>query len=391
MRVILYTGKGGVGKTTVSAATAVACARKGHRTLVISTDAAHSLGDSLDREIGEHPTQIGDNLWAQEVNALREMEEHWDRIHEYALALMESWGVDDFVAEEMATPPGMEEVASLMTIKRHKAENKFDVVIVDCAPTGETLQLLAFPEVARWWLTKIFPLERKMWKVARPVLGRITSMPLPTDDLFDHVRDLLMDLDGMKQILGDPKVCTVRLVLNLEKMVVKEAQRAFTYLSLYDYLTDLVVVNRVLPPEVQDEYFDAWRKSQQKYDEMVDHAFSPVPIKRTRLFNHEMVGLESLAEMADSIFQGEDPAAHYHKAVPQTLKKVGTNYELRLALPFAGKDEVDITHREGELFVTVGPYKREITLPRVLNGKKVTRGKLDEGVLRITFGAPVKG
>ena len=390
MRVILYTGKGGVGKTTVAAASAVACAKAGYRTLVISTDAAHSLGDSLDAEVGDHPTNIAPNLDAQEINALHEMEEHWERVHAYLISLFASWGVDDFVAEEMATPPGMEEVASLMWIKRHREQGKYDVVVVDCAPTGETLQLLAFPDVARWYLTKIFPLERKVWKMARPVVQPFTNIPLPTDDIFGHVKDLLFDLDGMKNILGDPKVCTVRLVLNLEKMVVKEAQRAFTYLNLYDYLTDLVVVNRILPDEVKDPYFDAWHRTQDKYDSLVDQAFSPVPIKRTPLFDHEIVGLDALGEMAEAIFGGEDPTTRFHTTVSQKLRKHGTGYELSLALPFITKEEVDITHRPGELFVSVGPYKREIALPRVLNGTTVTRGRLDEGQLRVTFSGAKK-
>ncbi len=264
-------------------------------------------------ELGDHPTKVATNLYAQEINALHEMEEHWERVHSYLIALFASWGVDDFVAEEMATPPGMEEVASLMWIKRHKEEGKFDVVVVDCAPTGETLQLLAFPDVARWYLTKIFPLERKVWKVARPMVQPFTNIPLPTDDIFGHVKDLLFDLDGMKNILGDPKVCTIRLVLNLEKMVVKEAQRAFTYLCLYDYLTDLVVVNRVLPDEVTDEYFDAWHKSQKKYDALVDTAFSPVPIRRTPLFSHEIVGLE----VARRDGRGDLRRRRPHPALPQ--------------------------------------------------------------------------
>ena len=388
MRVILYTGKGGVGKTTVAAATAVLCARLGYRTLVISTDAAHSLADSLDVAVGDQPTEIAPNLWAQEVNALHELEDHWERIHKYLTSLFASQGVDDIVAEELASPPGMEEVASLMEIKHHKAEGRFDVLIVDCAPTGETLQLLAFPDVAKWYLNKIFPIERRVMKVARPVVQPFISIPLPSDEIFGHVKDLLLDLEGMKKILGDPKVCTVRIVLNLEKMVVKEAQRAFTYLSLYDYLTDLIVVNRVLPPEVTDTYFDSWRLAQRRYSDLVETAFSPVPVLRTKLFDHEIVGLEHLGEMALSIYGSEDPTKTYHRTVSQRLQKVGDCYELRLQLPFVDKEDVDITHREGELFVTVGAYKREISLPRALNGKKVTRGRLEEGVLSVTFADP---
>ena len=387
MRVILYTGKGGVGKTTVAAATAVRCARLGYRTLVISTDAAHSLGDSLDLELGDQPIEVAPNLWAQEVNALHELEVHWDRIHTYLTTLFASQpGVDEIVAEELASPPGMEEVASLMWIKHHQRRGEFDVLIVDCAPTGETLQLLSFPDVARWYLNRIFPIERKVMRVARPVLQPIMGVPLPSDDIFASVKELLIDLEGMKKVLGDPRNCTVRIVLNLEKMVVKEAQRAFTYLSLYDYLTDLVVVNRVLPDEVQDAYFDSWRRSQKRYDELVDSAFSPLPILRTRLFDHEIVGVDDLEEMAQSIYGDRDPAEIYYASVPQRIAKRGDTYELLLHLPFIGRDELDVMHREGELFVTVGPYKREISLPRVLNGTSVRSARLEEGMLRVVFG-----
>jgi len=387
MRVILYTGKGGVGKTSVAAATAVRCARLGHRTLVLSTDAAHSLADSLDVEVGEHPTEVAENLWAQEVNALHELESHWEKIHVYLSELFASQGVDDIVAEELASPPGMEEVASLMWIKHHRRTEQFDLLVVDCAPTGETLQLLAFPDVARWYLNKIFPIERRVMRVARPMVQPFLSIPLPRDEIFGSVKELLLDLEGMKQVLGDPKVCTTRLVLNLEKMVIKEAQRAFTYLSLYDYLTDLVVVNRVLPPEAGDGYFSAWRQSQERYAEVVDNAFSPIPIRRTRLFEHEVVGIERLDEMALSLFADEDPSRIYYHSVPQQVHKLGTGYELVLQLPFVSKDEVVLTHREGELFVTVGPYKREISLPRVLAGRQTTSAKLEEGMLRIGFGS----
>jgi len=390
MRVILYTGKGGVGKTTVAAATGVRCARLGQRTLVISTDAAHSLGDSLDLEVGEEAVQVAPNLWAQEVNALREMESHWDRIHVYLSTLFSSQGVDDIVAEELASPPGMEEVAALMEIKRHKAEGRFDTLIVDCAPTGETLQLLAFPDVARWYLEKLFPASRAVMRVARPVVQPFVSIPLPPDDIFGNIRKLLFDLNSMKDILGDPKTCTVRLVLNLEKMVLKEAQRAFTYLSLYDYLTDLVVVNRVLPPEVTDSYFASWRKVQDRYNQSVESLFDPIPIRRSKLFDHEIVGVARLVELADAVFGVDDPAQTFYHAVPQRVRKVNGQYELILQLPFVSREQVDVTHGDGEIFVTVGPYKREISLPRVLNGRRVSKARLEEGALRLTFSGSVR-
>jgi arsenite-transporting ATPase len=385
MRVILYTGKGGVGKTTVAAATAVRCAQLGQRTLVISTDAAHSLGDSLDFPLGEDPKKVAANLWAQEVNPLHQLESHWDRIRIYLSSLFSSQGVDDIVAEELASPPGMEEIASLMQIRQHKAEGKYDTLIVDCAPTGETLQLLAFPDVARWYLQRLFPASRAVMKVARPVVQPFVSIPLPPDEIFGHIKRLLLDLEGMKSILGDPKTCTVRLVLNLEKMVLKEAQRAFTYLSLYDYLTDLVVVNRVLPPEVTDSYFASWRKIQDRYNESVESLFDPIPIRRSKLFDHEIVGLEGLRELAGAVFGDEDPSRVYYHTVPQRLRRVEGHYELQLQLPFVSIEVVDVRHIEGELYVTVGAYKREISLPRILNGKQVSRARLDGGLLRVTF------
>ena len=385
MRVILYTGKGGVGKTTIAAATAVRCARRGLKTLVISTDAAHSLGDSLDCEIGPEPVQIAENLFAQEVNALHEMEGHWEKIHEYLASLFNSQGVDDIIAEELATPPGMEEVASLMWIRRHSEQGLFDVLVVDCAPTGETLQLLAFPDVARWYLNKIFPIERRVMKLARPMVQPFVGIPLPADEIYGSVRQLLVDLDSMKEVLSDPKSCTVRIVLNLEKMVIKEAQRAFTYLNLYDYQVDAVLVNRVLPPEVGDGYFNDWRGVQARYQTQVEETFAPLPILQSRLFDHEIVGPDNLDELGRSLFGETAPEAILYSAKSQALRKVGDEYILSLKMPFVSREQVELTQKEDELYISVGPYKREISLPRVLRGKETTSAHLEEGQLMIHF------
>ena len=386
MRVILYTGKGGVGKTTVAAATAVKCAEMGLKTLVMSTDAAHSLGDSLDRELAPEPVEVAENLFGQEVNALHEMEGHWDKIHGYLAVLFNSQGVDEIIAEELATPPGMEEISSLMWIRRHSQLQEYDVLIVDCAPTGETLQLLAFPEVARWYLDRIFPLERRVMKIARPVLQPFVKIPLPADEIYQSIKELLVELESMKEILSDSKTCTVRLVLNLEKMVIKESQRAYTYLNLYDYQVDAVLVNRVLPEEVSEGYFAEWHKSQQRYAEQVEAAFSPVPILNSRLFDHEIVGLANLRELADSLFGDIDPSAILYDTKPQSLRREGEEYVLTLQLPFATKDQVELTQRDDELYVSVGPYKREISLPRVLHGQVTTAAHLESGRLAIHFG-----
>ncbi len=385
MRVILYTGKGGVGKTTIAAATAVRCARRGLKTLVISTDAAHSLGDSLDCEIGPEPVQIAENLFAQEVNALHEMEGHWEKIHEYLASLFNSQGVDDIIAEELATPPGMEEVASLMWIRRHAEQGLFDVLVVDCAPTGETLQLLAFPDVARWYLNKIFPIERRVMKLARPMVQPFIGIPLPADEIYGSVRQLLVDLDSMKEVLSDPKSCTVRIVLNLEKMVIKEAQRAFTYLNLYDYQVDAVLVNRVLPAEVGEGYFTDWRRVQAKYQAQVQETFAPLPILESRLFDHEIVGPEHLDELGRSLFGDSAPEAILYEAKSQALRKVGDEYVLALRIPFVSREQVELTQKDDELYISVGPYKREISLPRVLRGKETRSAKLEDGQLMIHF------
>jgi len=386
MRVILYTGKGGVGKTTVAAATAVKCAEMGLRTLIISTDAAHSLGDSLDRELAPEPTEVATNLYAQEVNALHEMEGHWDKIHGYLSVLFNSQGVDEIIAEELATPPGMEEVSSLMWIRRHAQLNQHDVLIVDCAPTGETLQLLAFPDVAHWYLDRIFPMERKVMRVARPIVQPFVKIPLPGDEIYGSIKNLLLDLESMKEVLSDSKSCTVRLVLNLEKMVIKEAQRAYTYLNLYDYQVDAVIVNRVLPEEAGDGYFADWRRVQAKYAAQVEETFAPVPILNTRLFEHEIVGIPQLAEMAESLFGTTPPEQILYHAKSQSLRKLGDEYELSLKIPFVSREQVQLTQKDDELYISVGPYKRELSLPRVLRGKVTKSAHLDGGELAIRFG-----
>jgi arsenite-transporting ATPase len=353
---------------------------------VVSTDAAHSLGDSLDHELTSEPTQVATNLYAQEINALKEMEGHWSQLHEYMAVLFNSQGVNEIIAEELATPPGMEEIASLMWIKQHARENQYDLLIVDCAPTGETLQLLAFPEVAHWYLDRIFPLQRLVSKVARPLMQPFIKVPLPTDKIYGAVQDLLLDLNGMKEVLSDSKACTVRLVMNLEKMVIKEAERAYTYLNLYDYQVDAVLVNRVLPEAVGGAYFAEWRKSQQRYAEQVNAAFSPLPILNSRLFDHEIVGLDNLSELADALYGDLDPSAILYDAKPQSLRKENGGYILSLQLPFASKEQIELSQRDDQLYVSVGPYKREISLPRVLRGQATTSAKMEDGHLVIRFG-----
>ena len=385
MRVILFTGKGGVGKTSVAAATAMRCAQLGHRTVVMSTDPAHSLGDSFDRELGSQLTPVTENLWAHEVSALHEMERHWKKLHDYAAKVFATQGLDDVVAEEVANPPGMDEVASLMWIKHYAERRDHDVIIVDCAPTGETLQLLMFPDAARWWLDKIYPWERKAMKLARPVLQPLMDIPLPTDDVYASIKDLLLDLEGMKKILVAPKVTSMRLVLNLEKMVVKEAKRAFTYLSLFGYVTDAVVVNRTLPAGLQDELFRKWQAIHQRYAGEVEQSFKPLPIFNVPLFDEEVVGERMLLKMAEAIYGQGDPAERFYEGSSQRVEKREAEYVLSLKAPFVDRGEVELGRQDGELFVTVGNYRREIALPRVLAGRKTVGASIEDGELRVRF------
>jgi arsenite-transporting ATPase len=385
VRVILFTGKGGVGKTSVAAATAVHCAQAGYRTVVMSTDPAHSLGDSFDIELGTSLTRISDNLWAHEVSALHEMQRHWTKLHEYAVEVFSTQGLDEVVAEEVANPPGMDEIASLMWIKHYAQRAEHDVLIVDCAPTGETLQLLTFPDAAKWWLDKIYPWERRAMRIARPVLQPLMDIPLPKDEIFASLKDLLMDLDGMRKVLTDPAITTVRIVLNLEKMVVKEAKRAFSYLSLFGYVTDAVIVNRLLPGELRDELFQKWQRIHQRYQIEVERSFEGIPIFNVPLFDSEVVGEEMLKRMATATYGDRDPADRFVTASPQRIEKKGTDYVLSLKVPFVDRSDVDLSRHNGELYVTVGNYRREITLPRVLAQRETAGAAIQDGELRVRF------
>ena len=386
MRIILYTGKGGVGKTSIAAATALRCADLGYRTIVLSTDAAHSLADSFDAPLGPEPTELAPNLWGQEIDVLYQMDKYWGNVQRYLATIFEWRGLDEIIAEELTVFPGMEELASLLQIVHLHDDCDYNVAIVDCAPTGATLQLLSFPEVARWYLDKIFPIERKAVQLTRPLLRAVIDVPIPDDELFDTIAELIMSLDRMHDLLVDPHKSSVRLVLNPEKMVIKEAQRAFTYLNLYGYATDLVVSNRIIPAAVQDGYFSAWKEIQKKYGQMVEEAFAPLPILTVPLFDQEVVGLKMLRRMADSIYGDGDPTQVYYVGLAQQVEKNGTAYTLTIPLPFVSKKEVQLTRSSfDELIIHIGNYKRNLLLPRVLSGLEVVGAKHQEDELAVRF------
>jgi len=389
MRIILFTGKGGVGKTTIAAATATLAAELDYKTLVISTDAAHSLGDSFDLKLGNCPTEITDNLWAQEINVLHEIQANWKTIQQYIASFFRSVGVNDILAEEMAVLPGVDELFGLFHIHRADQSGKYDCLIVDCAPTGQTLRLLSMPEVARWWMQKIFPVERTVAKTLRAMKKKtIMSIPIPEDFVYASIQQLFDDIGTLKEMLAEPDRTSVRIVLNPEKIVLEETQRAYTYLNLYGYPVDCVIANRILPNEVTDSYFCDWQKTQRKYMDKVERMFSPLPILRSKLMRSEVVGRELLAQFGRDLYGDNDPTKVFYEERPQRVIKDGDAYVLILKLPFVKKAELDILKNEDGLTIQIGSYRREILLPSALSLLEVDNATLKEKELRITF---VKG
>jgi len=377
-RTILYTGKGGVGKTSVAAATARRCAAAGLRTVVLSTDPAHSLSDSLEAELGGEPAPVGANLFGQEVQAQAEMERHWDSVQDWLGSLLEERGVDRIAAEELTVPPGMDELFSLLWIKRHHEEGEFDCVIVDCAPTGETLRLLSFPDVVTWWLERILPSQRRLAPFARSLF----DLPLPGEGVFDDVERLARNLVAMNGILRDRSRTSVRLVMNPDRMVVREAMRTFTYLNLYGYLTDAVVVNRLLP---SDGYFAAWSEVQKEQLALVRSAFDPVPVLTARYLEREVVGPEMLDRLAGEIFEERDPGAILHTELAQQLVTDNGRATLRVKVPFADRGDLSLKKIGLEVIVRVGLQKRTIMLPPALAAYSTSGARFEDGALEISF------
>jgi arsenite-transporting ATPase len=385
-RTILYTGKGGVGKTSVAAATARRCAAAGLRTVVLSTDPAHSLSDSLGTRLGPEPVAVGDRLWGQEVSAQDEMERNWAGVQDWLGDLLIARGVDRISAEELTVPPGMDELFSLLAIKRHHDSGDYDAVIVDCAPTGETLRLLSFPDVARWWLDKVFPQQGRILDAARPFARAVLDVSLPGTEVFDDVQRLVRNLIAMNDILRDTEHVSVRLVMTPDRMVVDEARRTFTYLNLYGYLTDAVVVNRVFGAEVGD-YFGAWRDRQQTQLEAVRDAFAPVPVLQAPYFEEEVIGAAMLDRLGAALFDDAAAPAHalHHHAVSERLELRADGATLRLELPFAQRGDISLKRLGAELIVRVDGQKRTMLLPPALDDLEPTGAAFQDGALIVTF------
>jgi arsenite-transporting ATPase len=384
-RTILYTGKGGVGKTSVAAATARRCAAAGSRTLVISTDPAHSLADALQANVGGEPTKVSKRLWAQQVQAQDELERHWSAVSGWLGGLLMERGVDRIAAEELTVPPGGDELFSLLRIKRHVESGEYDAVIVDCAPTGETLRLLSFPDAARWWLDKVFGREQSMLAAARPLARMFFDVPLPDEKVMAEIQRLVGNLVEMHELLRDTTAVSMRLVMTPDRMVVAESMRTFTYLNLYGYLTDAVVVNRVFPDELAEGYFGAWHEVQQEQLALVESGFAPVPLLRAPYFAVEVIGPERLDELGEALFEDRDAAAVLYDRLAQELSVHDGRAELRLDLPFADKGDVKLKKIGLELVVRVDGHKRTIILPGGMAGFKPTSASLSDGSLVVGF------
>ncbi|MBM4408649.1 MAG: ArsA family ATPase [Chloroflexi bacterium] len=385
-RILLYTGKGGVGKTSVAAASAVLAAERGYRTIVLSTDIAHSLADALDVPLGPEPRRILPNLDAQEPDVYFNVQRYWRTIQSYVATLFSWHGLDEVMAEEMTILPGMDELGSLLWIADHLESDQYDVIVVDAAPTGETLRLLSLPEASRWWVERVAPISRRVTKLGGPLLQKVIGVPVPDVAVFEAAERQLGRLQRVHALLADPDMSTVRVVLNLEKMSIAEAERSFTYFHLYGYPSDLVVCNRVIPAEVGG-YFAPLREAQQAYLPNVIQDFAPVPLRSVPWFDREMVGIDLLRELGKSLFGDEDPTQIFYRGRPYSIRRENGSYALSLELPFATKDEIGLSRHADELVIQVGAWRRTLVLPRALVDAPTTGARMEDRTLKVQFAA----
>jgi len=385
MRIILYLGKGGVGKTTISAATAVRSALLGKRTLVVSTDLAHSLADCLTVPLTSEPKEVMTNLWAQEVNVLDEMRHSWSKVQDSMSKVLRKQGLDAVMAEELALVPGMDEIVSLMNIYRNARDGNFDVVVIDAAPTGETVRLLSMPDTFQWYAGRLTQLQSGPLNLARPLLKAV----LPSTDVLQSLQTLSERVKTLRAVLGNPEISSYRPVVNPERMVIKEALRAETYLSLFGYPIDSVVCNRVLPPgDYQDAFMKDMYSTQEKLRQQIHHTFAPLTIWESPYHSREILGIEQLGKLAKSIFGEQDPTQIFYKGAVQEVLRQGNTYILRLPLPHVEMNKVIMTKRGDEMIVEIGNFKRDITLPSILANQEATVAKFVNKALEIHFTVP---
>lgn len=395
MRVILMTGKGGVGKTSVAAATGLRCAELGYKTLVLSTDPAHSLADSFDLELGHEPVKVRPNLWGAELDALMELEGNWGAVKRYITQVLQARGLEGVQAEELAILPGMDEIFGLVRMKRHYDEGDFEILIIDSAPTGTALRLLSIPEVGGWYMRRFYkPLQGMsvaLRPLVEPLFKPIAGFSLPDKEVMDAPYEFYEQIEQLEKVLTDNTKTSVRLVTNPEKMVIKESLRAHAYLSLYNVATDLVVANRIIPEEVTDPFFQRWKENQQIYKKEIHDNFHPLPVKEVPLYSEEMCGLPALERLKDTLYSSnEDPTQVYYKENTIKVVQDGGNYSLELYLPGIKKEQIQLNKTGDELNIRIGNHRRNLVLPQALAALNPSGAKMDEDYLKIRFGNPVK-
>ncbi len=394
MRVILMTGKGGVGKTSVAAATGLRCAELGYRTLVLSTDPAHSLADSFDLELSHDPREVRPNLWGAELDALRELETNWGAVKRYITQVLQARGLEGVEAEELAILPGMDEIFSLVRMKRHYDEGDFDVLIIDSAPTGTALRLLSLPEVAGWYMRRFYkPLQAvsaALRPLVEPLFRPIAGFSLPTNEVMDAPYEFYQQIEALEKVLTDNTQTSVRLVTNPEKMVIKESLRAHAYLSLYNVATDLVVANRILPDSVTDPFFQRWKANQQQYRQEIHDNFSPLPIKEVPLYSEEMCGMAALERLKETLYHDEDPTQVYYKETTLQVIQGQGFYSLEVYLPGVPKSQVELSKSGDELNIRIGNHRRNLVLPQALAALQPSGAKMEEDYLKIRFAEPAQ-
>jgi arsenite-transporting ATPase len=388
MRILLFSGKGGVGKTSIAAATGIRLAELGHRTLIMSVDPAHSLADSFDLDTAlfhggtSEPREIRGGLSIQEVNVNAEVKRHWNEISSYVTSILRTSGLSEVEAEEMAIFPGMEELSAMMYVNMYRKEQVFDVIVLDCAPTAESLRFVSMPTTLDWYMKHVFKLQRSLLRAVRPIANRVAPVELPPDNYFKNIESLFSKIQGIDTLLEDSQISSVRLVTNPEKMVLRETQRAFVYFSLHGLTVDRVIVNRVLPAEVQDAFFDGWRASQRKTIEEIEAYFSPVPVSKVPLFQHEVLGYERLRAVAQVLYgASDDPSAITQLNPPYSFIRNGDHYEVRLQVPFVEKSEIGLFKKNDELVVEIGTVRRHVGLPTSLSALEPARARLEKNIL----------
>lgn len=382
MRIILFTGKGGVGKTTTAAATALKAAQSGLKTLVFSTDPAHSLSDALDVELKPEPTQIAPNLWGQEFDVYYSMKKYWGNMRQLMLTIFKWQGMKNVVAEELSVLPGMEEASAFLWLEKFYREKDYDLIVIDSAPTGETLTLLSLPQVTQSWLTKAFPGQKFALKTLGGVVRRTTGVPL--DKGYDELQKLFDKLETIQQVFLNPDVCSIRIVANPERMVIQEAKRAYTYLQLYGYNVDAIVVNRVLPDVLIDnEIFGQYVQSQSKYLKEIEESFAPLPIFKVGHMGREVFGMELLDRIGTAIYNDNNPAKIFFNEKPFIIEDSKDFFKIKMKVPFIGDEDFKLDKFGDEIVVSINNRRKSIILPRFTNFLKLFSHAYLDGWLTI--------